>query len=155
MTIFTARVGGGEEKLLTKAYRIQGNTLNATKIDDFFALFGLTEKVAPDVRRRALLLINLRNRLSHHWPLVGDIRDYPVHVIAALDDAQIERVNTSWTAQCSDVRLVQWSAKVVRAFIDEWWRLGQRVPASVERLHWEYGPDWVYPSETTVSPAKP
>ena len=74
VTIFTARVGIGEEKLLTKAYRVQGNTLNAMKIDDFFALFGLTEKVAPDVRRRALLLINLRNRLSHHWPLVRDVR---------------------------------------------------------------------------------
>jgi hypothetical protein len=75
--------------------------------------------------------------LSHHWPLVGDVRDYPIHVIEALKDAQIERVNASWAAQCSDVRLAEWGAKVVRAFVDEWWRIG-RVPAEIERLHWEY-----------------
>jgi hypothetical protein len=73
-----------------------------------------------------------------------DVRDYPVQVIDALSDAKIERINTSWTAQCSDVRLAKWAAEGVRAFIDEWWRVG-RTPDALDRAQWEFGPDWVYP----------
>lgn len=146
ITLLVARLSTGQDKFLIEAYRIQGITLNDKKIDGFLSLFGSAEQLSSDVRRQASLLINLRNRLSHHWPLVGDVRDYPTHVIEALKDAQIERVNASWAAQCSDVRLAEWGAKVVRAFVDEWWRIG-RVPAEIERLHWEYGPNWLYPSE--------
>ena len=120
-------------------------TLNAKKLDDFFNHCGLAGKQTAEVRRRTLLLIGLRNRLSHHWPEMRDVRDYPVDVIDALTDAKIEKVNTSWTAQCSDVRLATWAAGTVRAFVDEWWRLG-RAPNSMDRAHWEYGPNLIFPS---------
>jgi hypothetical protein len=77
----------------------------------------------------------------HHWPQARDIRDYPVDVIAALDDAKIEKLNTSWAAQCSDVRLARWAAEVTQAFVHEWWRQTGE-PGSVERRQWEFGPDW-------------
>jgi hypothetical protein len=80
ITIFIARLSTDQEKLLTEAYRVQGKTLNNKKIDGFFSLFGLAGQLTSDVRRRALLLAGLRNRLSHHWPLIGDIRDYPADV---------------------------------------------------------------------------
>jgi hypothetical protein len=92
-------------QLSNAAYEIQGMTLNAKKLDAFFSHCGLAGKQTPEVRRRTLLLIGLRNRLSHHWPEMRDVRDYPVDVIDALTDAKIEKLNTSWTAQCSDVRL--------------------------------------------------
>jgi len=126
-------------------YQIQGMTLHAEKLDRFFTHCGLAGKQAPEVQRRALLLTGLRNRLSHHWPEMRDIRDYPVSVIDALNDAHIESVNASWTAQCSDVRLAKWAAEIVRAFVDEWWRIG-RSPAALDRAQWEFGPEWVYPS---------
>ena len=133
-------------QLSNTAYEIQGMTLNAKKLDAFFSHCGLAGKQTPEVRRRTLLLIGLRNRLSHHWPEMRDVRDYPVDVIDALTDAKIEKLNTSWTAQCSDVRLATWAAEIVRAFIDEWWQLG-RTPDKMDHAHWEYGPDWVYPSK--------
>ncbi len=153
IAICTAGLPTGKEKLLTDAYRVQGDTLSVQKIDGFWSLFGLEEKVTPDIKRRVALLSNLRNRLYHHWPLVRDVRDYPAHIIEALNDAQIERINTSWAAQCSDIRLAQWSARVVRGFVDEWWRIG-RGPAEIERIHWEYGPDWRYPSEQPAGPTQ-
>ena len=89
----TARL---ETKELTDAYRIQGETLNAKKLEGFWSLFGLSAKATPDVTRRAILLANLRNRLYHHWPVFRDVRDYPTDVFAALEDAQIAPVNTTW-----------------------------------------------------------
>jgi hypothetical protein len=127
-----------------RGYQIQGNTLCEKKLNDFFSHFG--KQQTPEVQRRSLLLVGLRNRLAHHWPEMKDIRDYPVKVIDALNDAGIERVNASWTAQCSDVRVAKWGAEVVRAFVDDWWRIG-RLPGKVERLSWEFGPKWVYPSD--------
>jgi hypothetical protein len=149
ITFSTARL---ETKKLTEAYRIQGETLNAKKLDGFWSFFGLSAKATPDVTRRAALLANLRKRLYHHWPVLGDERDYPTDVVAALEDAQIARVNASWAAQCSDVLLAEWAAKVVRGFVDEWWRLG-RAPAQIELLHWDYGPHWRYPSEKVAASA--
>ena len=58
------------------------------------------------------------------------MRDYPIEVTNALNDARIEPVNTSWAAQCSDVRLAEWAADIVRAFVDEWWRIGRAIQAS-------------------------
>jgi hypothetical protein len=132
-------------------YQIQEMTLKAAKLDGFFSYFGLAGQEQPEVKRRALLLAGLRNRLAHHWPEMRDVRDYPVQVIDALNDARIERVNTSWTAQCSDVRLAKWAAEVVRAFVDEWWRIG-RAPDALDRAHWEFGPAWVYPSDKSALP---
>ncbi|MGC2075734.1 MAG: hypothetical protein WA728_06820 [Xanthobacteraceae bacterium] len=74
-------------------------TLHERKLDEFFSFFGLKGKNTPDITRRVLLLAGLRNRLAHHWPLLRDVRDYPVQVIDALTDAGIEKINTSWTAQ--------------------------------------------------------
>ena len=85
---FTARLKTGDE-LLTEAFQIQGNTLNAKKVDDFWLLFGVADEVATNVKRRVGILANLRNRLYHHWPQLRDLRDYPADVIAALDDAKI------------------------------------------------------------------
>jgi hypothetical protein len=62
-------------------------------------------------------------------------------------NTKIERINTSWTAQCSDVRLAKWAAEIVRAFVEEWWRVG-RASDWLDRAHWEYGPEMVYPSKT-------
>ena len=90
------------------AYVIQGDTLTDKKIDSFYSHFGLG-KLNSEIRRRTLLLVGLRNRLTHHWPLLRDVRDYPVPVIDALTDAKIERVNTSWIAQCSDIRVAAWA----------------------------------------------
>jgi hypothetical protein len=132
--------------LANGGYRIQGMTLHAEKLNAFFSFFDLKERQTPEISRRALLLAGLRNRLSHHWPEMRDVRDYPVEVIDALSDARIERVNTSWTAQCSDVRLAEWAADTVRAFVDEWWRIG-RASGGIDRLQWVFGPDWVYPSD--------
>ncbi len=134
---------------LANGYQTQGMTLRAEKLDGFFSCCCLAGKQAIEVQRRTLLLTGLRNRLSHHWPEMRDIRNYPVQVIDALNDAHIERVNTSWTAQCSDVRLAKWAAEIVRAFVDEWWRIG-RAPDAMDRAHWEFGPDWVYPSDQPV-----
>jgi hypothetical protein len=71
-------------------------------------------------------------------------------VIDALSDAKIERVNTSWAGQCSDIRVAKWAADIVRAFVDGWWRIG-RIPGSVERGDWEFGPIRIYPSDAVVS----
>jgi hypothetical protein len=150
ITIYGAFTG---TPMTNAGYQIQGDTLCAAKLDAFFAYFGLKGQQATEVQRRTLLLAGLRNRLSHHWPEMRDIRDYPVQVIDALNDAHIERVNTSWTGQCSDVRLAKWAAEVVRAFVDEWWRIG-RTPDGLDRAHWEFGPKLVYPSDEPVAPSK-
>jgi hypothetical protein len=154
ITIYTSRLPPIPENSaeLTQGYRVQGNTLNAKKIEDFLLFFGLTDQISVDVRRRAEMLAGLRNRLAHHWPVLGLMGNYPSDVVAALKDAQIELINTSWTAQCSDVRLGRWAANVVRGFVDEWWRLG-RQPAEIERRHWDYGPDWHYPEPSEAAPA--
>jgi hypothetical protein len=132
--------------LANGGHKIQGMTLHSEKLSAFFAFFGLKDRQTPEISRRALLLAGLRNRLSHHWPEMRDMRDYPIEVTNALNDARIEPVNTSWAAQCSDVRLAEWAADIVRAFVDEWWRIG-RDPGEFDRLQWVFGPDWVYPSE--------
>ena len=144
MTLRAALAG---TPLNAEGYNIQGLTLTTEKLDGFFSYCGLAGQKTPDVLRRALLLSGLRNRLSHHWPEMRDVRDYPVPVIDALSDAKIERVNTSWTGQCMDVRLAKWAADVVRAFVEEWWRIG-RVPDALDRAHWEYGPKMIYPAPT-------
>jgi hypothetical protein len=128
-------------------HQIQGLTLNAQKLNEFFSFFGLKDRKTPAISHRASLLAGLRNRLSHHWPEVRDMRDYPVEVINALSDARIEPVNTSWAAQCSDVRLAEWAADIVRAFVDEWWRIGPRHSDEIDRLRWVFGPDWINPSD--------
>jgi hypothetical protein len=129
-----------------RGYHTQGLPLCAEKLHGFFSYCGLAGKQAPDAEKRALLLAGLRNRLYHHWPEMRDYRDYPVQVIDALNDAKIECVNTSWTAQCSDVRLAKWAAETVRAFVEDWWRIG-RAPDWLDRAHWEFGPKFIYPSE--------
>jgi hypothetical protein len=130
--------------------KIQSNTSNTVKVDEFYFHCGLAGRLSQEVKRRVLLLINLRNRLAHHWPELRDVRDYPVAVIDALADAKIERINTSWTAQCSDVRVAKWAAEVLRAFVDEWWQVGRK-PPDIERLGWEYGPNMVYPSQQATA----
>jgi hypothetical protein len=130
------------------AQKIQGNTLNAQKLDDFYSHCRLG-KLPEEVRRRTLLLIGLRNRLAHHWPQQRDVRDYPVGVIDALADAKIEPILTSWVARCSDVRLAKWAAAVTRAFVDEWWRQA-RQPDEMERSQWASGPDWTWPKTGTA-----
>lgn len=134
------------------AHKVQGNTLNGAKLDDFYSHCGFAGQQAPEIRRRTILLINLRNRLAHHWPALRDIRDYPVDVMDALTDAKIERINTSWAARCSDVRLAKWAAEVAHGFVEEWWRVG-RTPPEQERLQWAYGPNLVYPSQQTSTAA--
>ena len=125
-------------------HEVQGDTLRSEKLDEFFSYCGLAGKQSRDVQRRVLLLAGLRNRLAHHRPEMRDVRDYPVQVIDALTDAKIELVNTSWTAQCSDVRLAKWAAEVVHAFVEDWWRIG-RTPDKLDRSFWEFGPVLVYP----------
>ena len=136
--------------LETRGYEVQKLTLHSAKLDKFFSFFRLEARRTPEISRRVLLLAGLRNRLGHHWPVLRDTRDYPVQVIDALVDAGIERINTSWTAQCSDVRLAEWAANIVRAFVDQWWRIG-REPGELERLSWAFGPDIIYPSEKPAS----
>jgi hypothetical protein len=128
---------------LGRRLKIQGDTLCERKLDGLFSYFGLAGPT-PEVRRRVLLLAKLRNRLAHHWPEMRDHRDYPEEVIDALNDAKIARINTSWTAQCSDVRMAKWAAEIVRAFVEEWWRVG-RGSDNLARAQWEYGPKMVYP----------
>ena len=130
-----------------EGYQIQGMTLNTQKLDGFFSFFKLEGRRTPNISRRVLLLSGLRNRLSHHWPILREVRDYPVQVIDALDDARIKKVNTSWMAQCSDVRLAEWAADIVRAFVDEWQQIGPRAPTQLDRLNWAFGPDFIYPSD--------
>jgi hypothetical protein len=129
-----------------KGHKLQGDTLSSQKLDDLFVYWGVSGKHDDDIRRRTLLLIGLRNRLFHHWPEMRDVRDYPVPVIHALTDAKIEKINTSWTAQCSDLRLAKWAADIVHAFVDQWWQMA-RTPTQLDQLQWEYGPDYVYPAE--------
>jgi hypothetical protein len=125
--------------LTNGGYQIQGMTLRAEKLQKFFSYCGVARPTPDAIQRRCLLLINLRNRLVHHWPIMRGTGDYPVDVIDALNDAHIERVDTSWAAQCSDVRIAKWAAEIVRAFVDEWWRIG-RIPGEQERAGWEFGP---------------
>jgi hypothetical protein len=132
-------------KPLGRRHEIQGMTIHGDKLDGLFAYFGVAGPTA-DVRRRTLLLAGLRNRLIHHWPEMRDLRDYPVQVIEALNDAKIEKgVNTPWTGQCSDIRVAKWAAEIVRAFVEEWWQVG-RAPDWLARAQWEYGRQMVYPS---------
>jgi hypothetical protein len=82
ITFYTARLGTDHEKLLIEAFRIQGDTLNAKKIDSFWSFFGLANKVAPDIKRRAVLLANLRNCLYHHWPQLRKRRGWTSEQVA-------------------------------------------------------------------------
>jgi hypothetical protein len=118
-----ARTGtAGNGAVQDEGRSIQDETLNEKKLDRFFSFFGLDGKATTDVRDRTLLFIALRNLLYHHAPEMRDIRDYPDKVVAALKDADIEPVNTSWANQCRDVRLAEWASKAVREFIDDWSR---------------------------------
>ena len=137
---FAIALGGPAEN----GHHVQGNTLNVRKLRDFFSYFGLESKVDQKVLDRVKLLAELRNRLGHHWPEMRDIRDYPRAVVAALNDAGITPVNTTWTAQCADVRLAEWSANVVHDFVSEWWRIGRRGD-DLEQAHWAFGPELMYP----------
>lgn len=111
-----------ERSIQDEGRSIQDETLNQKKLDRFFSFFGLDGKATTDVRDRTLLFIALRNLLYHHAPEMRDIGDYPDRVIAALKDAGIDPVNTSWATQCRDVRLGEWASYAVRAFIDDWCR---------------------------------
>jgi hypothetical protein len=113
---------GCDESFTQEGRSIQDKTLNAEKLDGFFSFFQLSERGAPEVRNRILMFIALRNILYHHAPEMRDMRDYPKQAIDALKDAGIEPVNTSWAAQCTDIRLAEWASKAVRAFIDDWCR---------------------------------
>jgi hypothetical protein len=124
---------------------IQDNTLNAKKLNAFFAIFGLTGKQTPEVFSRTLLFIDLRDRLYHHAPEMRDVREYPDPVIAALNDAGIEPVNTSWTAQCSDVRLAKWASLAVSSFIDDWCQ-ARGIPSRMQL------PGWAPEGSETIAP---
>jgi hypothetical protein len=116
---------------------IQDKTLSADKLDRFFSFFfGSDKKASPGVRGRTLLFIALRDRLYHHMPEMRDLRDYPDQVIAGLKDAGIEPVNTSWAAQCTDIRLAEWASKVVREFIDDWCR-ARGISSRMQEPGWE------------------
>jgi hypothetical protein len=65
-----------------------------------------------------------------------DMRDYPNAVIAALKDADIEPVNTSWTAACRDGRLGEWASRAVREFIEDWCKAGG-IPSRMELPGWK------------------
>jgi hypothetical protein len=129
----------GREGLLLqdRGRLIQDKTLSADKLDSFFSFFGLAGKGTPEVRRRTLLFIALRNRLYHHMPEMRDRRDYPDQVIEALNDAGIEPVNTSWAGQCTDIRLAEWASKAVREFIDDWCRAGG-ISSRMQDAGWEF-----------------
>jgi hypothetical protein len=130
----------GREGLLLqdRGRLIQDKTLSADKLDNFFSFFRLAGKGTPEVRRRTLLFIALRDRLYHHMPEMRDRRDYPDQVIEALNDAGIEPVNTSWAAQCTDIRLAEWASKAVREFIDDWCRAGG-ISSRMQEPGWEFG----------------
>ena len=132
----------------SSGYKVQAKTLCASKLSESISYCGLAGKDNQKVTRRVLLLTDLRNRLYHHWPEMRGAHDYPVQVIAALDDAKIEKVNTTWPAQCSDIRLAKWAAEVVREFVAQWWRIG-RHPSAADLAQWEFGPDWIYPNQST------
>jgi hypothetical protein len=118
-----ARAGVASNAALARKGRsIQDKTLSPKKLERFFSFFALGGKATTDVRDRTLLFISLRNLLYHHAPEMRDIRDYPDKVIAVLKDAGIDPVNTSWAAQCTDIRLAEWASNAVRAFIDDWCR---------------------------------
>ena len=121
IAIALARAGAASNDPWTREGRsIQDKTLNEQKLESFFSFFQLNAKGVPKVRDRTVKLIGLRNILYHHAPEMRDVRDYPDQAIDALKDAGIEPVNTSWAAQCTDVRLAEWASKAVRAFIDDW-----------------------------------
>jgi len=120
IAIAVARAGAASEGPWTREGRsIQDNNLNQQKLESFFSFFQLNGKGVPEVRDRTVKLIGLRNILYHHAPEMRDVHDYPAQAIAALKDAGIEPVNTSWAAQCTDVRLAEWASKAVRAFIED------------------------------------
>jgi hypothetical protein len=111
---------GADDALVEEGHSIQDLTPGADKLKKFFSFFNLDGKETPTVWTRTLLLIALRNRLYHHSPEMRDIREYPDQTIAALKDAGIEPINTSWVGQCMNVRLAEWASSVVRAFIEDW-----------------------------------
>jgi hypothetical protein len=116
-------------------HAIQDMTLHPGKLEKFFSFFGLEGKQTPDVWSRTVRFIALRDRLYHYSPEMRDISEYPDAVIAALDDAGIERVNTRWTTACSDVRLGDWASVAVRAFIDDWCNAAG-IPSRMEFPGW-------------------
>ena len=120
------------------------------KLERFFSFFGLDGKQTPNVQRRALLFLELRDRLYHHSPEMRDMREYPDQVIAALKDAGIQPVNTSWAGQCMNVQLADWASKVVRAFIEDWCRAGG-IESRMKLPGWEYVPSNAAPSEGASS----
>jgi hypothetical protein len=122
---------------VTDGHATQDKTLGHKKLTEFFAFFGLSGKQTPEVWDRALRFIALRNCLYHHSPEMRDIREYPDQVIAALKDAGIEPVNTSWAAQCTDVRLAKWAAEAVRSFIDDLCR-ARGIPSRMQLHGWEF-----------------
>jgi hypothetical protein len=148
--IASALAGTATDTVLTNGRAIQDLTLCKEKLERFVSFFGLDGKQTPNVQRRALLFLGLRDRLYHHSPEMRDMREYPDQVIAALKDAGIQPVNTSWAGQCMNVQLTDWASKVVRAFIEDWCRAGG-IESRMKLPGWEYVPSNAAPSEGASS----
>jgi len=131
---------GKNPALIEAGHAIQDLTLCENKLDRFFSFFGLEGKQTPEVRDRTLLFIGLRDRLYHHSPEARDVREYPDQVIAALNDAGIKPVNTSWAGQCMRVELAVWASTSVRTFIEDWCRAGN-IPSRMLDAGWELAAD--------------
>ena len=142
--------GTPTDSVLTNGRAIQDLTLRKEKLERFFSFFGLDGKQTPNVQRRALLFLGLRDRLYHHAPEMRDMREYPEQVIAALKDAGIQPVNTSWAGRCMNVQLADWASKVVRAFIDDWCR-ARGIESRMKLPGWEHVPSNAAPSEEATS----
>jgi hypothetical protein len=127
---------GGTRDVIEAGHSIQDDTLCEAKLKVFFSFFGLEGKETPEVHSRALLFLRLRDRLYHHSPEIRDLREYPDDVIAALKDAGIESVDTSWAGQCMNVRLADWASDVVHTFIEDWCQaLG--IPSRMQLPGWK------------------
>jgi hypothetical protein len=122
--------------MIEAGHAIQDMTLHPGKLEKFFSFFGLEGKQTPDVWSRTVRFIALRDRLYHYSPEMRDIREYPDAVVAALEDARIERVNTSWASACRDIRLAEWAAVAVCAFIDDWCNAAG-IPSRMEFPEWK------------------
>jgi|SRR5262249_17524584 len=135
--IALAVAGSNNDATATEAgHAIQDMTLKEKKLKKFFSFFDLEGKQTPDIWSRTLRFIALRNCLYHHSPQLRDMSEYPDAVIAALDDAGIERVNTSWVTACTDVRLGEWASRAVREFIEDWCKAGC-IPSRMELPGWK------------------
>jgi hypothetical protein len=131
IALFMALSGG----VPTLDGRIAQEATGKAKLDAAFSFFGVQGKQTPEIWDRTVRFIALRNHLYHHTPTLRDVREYPDEIIAALKDAGIEPVNTSWASQCTDIRLAQWSSTAVKSFIEDWCR-ARGIPSLMQLPGW-------------------